>query len=282
MTAIILAAGCGRRLGPLTAHLPKCLLPIGRQTILDHMLDRIARAGIRDVVIVTGFEAERVRRHVEARAWPGLRVKLLFNERFADTNNLYSLSLALSQTTGAVTILNGDDLFNVNILRALLGDRSEAAAAVDFSWPLPGDAMRVQVEAQTVTALGKRLSEDTAAGNAIGLYRFDTEAATLVRTEVSRWVAEGHLQAFYVAAIDALAPRLAIAAVPTSGMTWGEVDDARDLAAAHSKVAQIHYEEVRQAAGALRHRRGRVGRTRVVAAAAIRQPQQSISPSWAL
>lgn len=254
MTAIILAAGCGRRLGPLTAHLPKCLLQVGGQPILTHMLTRIQRAGVRDVVIVTGFEAERVRRHVASLSLSRLRVRLLHNERFADTNNLYSLKLALLQTTGPVTILNGDDLFNVNILRAVLRNPSPAAAAVDFTRPLPSDAMKIMVEGRVITALGKDLPAAAAVGNAIGLYRFHRKAADLLRAEVERWVADGRLQAFYVAAINALAPRLGLAAVSTAGLTWCEVDDVQDLTLAHAKVARMLTEETGDAALAVRRR----------------------------
>lgn len=268
MTAIILAAGCGRRLGPLTARLPKCLIPVGGQAILSHMLARIQGAGLGDVVIVTGFEAERVRHHVASRARPGLRVRLVHNDRFGETNNLYSLWLALKQTTGPVTILNGDDLFNVNILCALLQHPSEAASAVDFTWPLPPDAMKVRLDGRRITALGKDLPLAEAAGNAIGLYRFDRRAAGLLRGEIARWVAEGRLQTFYVAAISALAPRLGLDAVSTTGFTWGEVDDPRDLALAHAKIAQIQAEEARIAApGVVRTAGGDRSRATCTAAA---------------
>lgn len=243
MTAIILAAGCGRRLGPLTAHLPKCLLPVGGRSILSQMLARVQRAGVRHAVIVTGFEAEKVRRHVGSLPLPHLQVRFLDNDRFAETNNLYSLHLALTHTAGGVTILNGDDLFNVEILRALLRDRSEAAAAVDFTRPLAPDAMKVMLDGPMVTALGKDLPPAAAAGNAIGLYRFRPRAAARLRDEVGRWVADGRVQAYYVAAINALASRLRLNAVSTAGLTWCEVDDARDLMLAHTKVMQLVNEE---------------------------------------
>lgn len=116
MTAIILAAGSGRRLGPVTARLPKCLVPVGGTPILTQTLDRMDRAGLDDVVIVVGFEAEQIREHVARRRFGHLRVRLIENERYAETNNLYSLSLALDRTRGAVTIVNADDLFNGAIL----------------------------------------------------------------------------------------------------------------------------------------------------------------------
>lgn len=281
MIAIILAAGSGRRLGPLTAQLPKCLLQLGGRTILDRMLERVRRAGIPEAVIVTGFGAGQVRRHVASLGLARPRVHLVDNPRFAETNNLYSLHLALARTTGPVTILNGDDLFNVNILRALLRGRSEAAAAVDFTRPLAADAMRVMLEGGTITALGKDLPAGAAAGNAIGLYRFGRGTADLLRREIARWVADGRVQAFYVAAISALASRVPLAAVSTAGLTWCEIDDTHDLAMAHTKAAQILSEEYRAVRARERRalaRAARVGRTAHAFAAPTAPPAEAGRP----
>lgn len=243
MTAIVLVAGRGRRLGPITATLPKCLVPVGGTAILTYMLDRIERAGMREVVLAVGFEAERIRRHVAELSLRNLQVRFVDNPRFAETNNLYSLSLALKETAGPFTVLNGDDLFHVEILKALQHERSEAAAVVDFSRPLTPDAMKVTLDGSRVTSLGKQIPAHLAAGNAIGLYRFRGDAATLLRAEIQRWVARGQVNDFYVSAISAVASRMVIRAAPTAGLTWCEVDDARDLAAAQANVMQILTEE---------------------------------------
>ena len=137
MKAIILAAGQGQRLRPLTNHFPKCLIPIGGAPVLEHMLYRIELCGLRDVVLVTGFEADSIRRTVTRFALRDLRIKFLVNERFAETNNLYSLWLALRDNIGPVTIFNADDYFNVHILEALENTSADAAAVVDFTRPLP-------------------------------------------------------------------------------------------------------------------------------------------------
>ncbi len=243
MNAIILAAGQGQRLRPLTNSLPKCLVQIGRRTILDHMLDRIERSGLKDVVIVSGFEAERVRRHVNQLRPRNLRVRFVINERFAETNNLYSLWLALGKVSGATTILNGDDFFNVDILKALQRSPAEASATIDFSSPLPRDAMRIVLRGLRVCGLGKTIPDQIASGNAIGLYRFSETALELLRDEVEQWVRGGRVKDFYVAAINALASRVPIRAISTRGLTWGEVDDYQDLVAAPAKLARILVEE---------------------------------------
>lgn len=243
MKVIILAAGQGQRLRPLTEHLPKCLIPVGGAPILKHMLDRVESCGLADVVLVTGFEADLIRRYVSHLPLRGVHVEFVVNERFAETNNLYSLWLALQENREPVTILNADDYFNVHILESLQKSAAVTAAVVDFTHPLPSDAMKTRVDGSRVTFLGKTLPEQFASGNAIGMYRFSGRTATLLRDEIGQWVRGGRWKDFYVAAINALAARLPIHAVSTEGLTWGEIDDHNDLAAAPSKFARILAEE---------------------------------------
>lgn len=242
MTAIVLAAGQGRRLGRITASCPKCLLHVGGEPILNAALSRIRTAGIRHVTIVVGFEADRVRRHVRGLDLGEVRVSFQDNHEFDRTNNLHSLAIALDRTDGPVTIINGDNLFNEGILKALLTADASAAAVVDYG-PLSADAMRVEIEDGRVMAMGKQLAPDRAAGNAIGMYRFDADVVDALRDEVFTRVARREFDAFYVEAIAALATRLPIQAIPTGGMTWCEVDDALDLELAPARLAAILAEE---------------------------------------
>jgi L-glutamine-phosphate cytidylyltransferase len=243
MKAIILAAGQGQRLRPLTDHFPKCLIPIAGAPVLEHMLHRIQRCGLQEVVLVTGFEGDRIRRQVVQMGLRDLRIEFVVNKQFAETNNLYSLWLALRDNVGPVMIFNADDYFNVHILEALKNTPADAAAVIDFTRPLPLDAMKTRVDGSRVTFLGKTLPEHFASGNAIGMYRFSARAAELLRGEISAWVSGGRTKDFYVSAISELASRVAIHAVSTEGLTWGEIDDHEDLAAAPSKFARIVAEE---------------------------------------
>ncbi len=244
MKTIILAAGRGQRLRPLTDHMPKCLIPIGGAPILEHMLHRIEWCGLKDVVLVTGYEADCIHSHMTRTIGVhSLRVEFLVNERFAETNNLYSLWLALRDNTGPVTILNADDYFNVHILEALQNTPADSAAVVDFTRPLPPDAMKTHLDGSRVTFLGKTLPEQFASGNAIGMYRFSARTANLLRDEIGCWIRTGRVNDFYTAAISELASRVPVHAVSTEGLTWGEIDDHGDLAAAPSKFARILAEE---------------------------------------
>ncbi|MGH3007309.1 MAG: sugar phosphate nucleotidyltransferase, partial [Gaiellaceae bacterium] len=110
MRGLVLAAGPGRRLHPLTAALPKTLLPLtdGR-TILDLALSNLRSVGLEDVVLVTGFAAERVEeRAPELERRYGVRLELVFNDRAEEWNNAYSLWLARDALREGALLVNGD------------------------------------------------------------------------------------------------------------------------------------------------------------------------------
>jgi len=85
MKAVILAAGAGRRLHPLTIDRPKSLLPIGESTVMEHMIRKLLAAGIRSLVIVCGFMESTIRAYVDD-AFPDLDVTYLSNDRYLTTN----------------------------------------------------------------------------------------------------------------------------------------------------------------------------------------------------
>src|SRR5215204_3405917 len=93
---MVLAAGAGRRLHPLTDDLPKTLLPVdGDRTILDVGIANLAHVGLEKVVVVTGVAARHVEeRREELAERHGVAVELVFNDKAEEWNNAYSLWIA--------------------------------------------------------------------------------------------------------------------------------------------------------------------------------------------
>ena len=119
MKVLILSAGQGRRLLPLTASIPKCAVPIRGRSILEWQLEELARCGVDRVTVVVGFAAEHVDRLLNARAWP-YEVRTLYNPFFAVADNLASCWVAAPEMTEDFVLVNGDTLFEAAVLRRLL------------------------------------------------------------------------------------------------------------------------------------------------------------------
>lgn len=131
MKAIVLAAGIARRMQPLSDGLHKALLPMGGSTILGRMVEGLRALGVRDVTVVTGHRAADLHRWFAERH-PDLPVRFVHNARYAETNNIVSLSLALDaiELDDDVLLLESDLLFAPEVLRALMQPGGDNLALV--------------------------------------------------------------------------------------------------------------------------------------------------------
>ena len=93
MQALILAAGMGSRLHKYTSEVPKCLVEVNGQTLLDRTIEALRVAGVTKLVIVTGYKAEVLEEHIKSHV-VDMDVKFINNEDYSTTNNIYSLYLA--------------------------------------------------------------------------------------------------------------------------------------------------------------------------------------------
>jgi histidinol-phosphate/aromatic aminotransferase/cobyric acid decarboxylase-like protein/choline kinase len=132
MRAIILAAGIARRMLPLSEHRHKALLPIGDTTVLGRIIDGLLELEVRDIAIVTGHRADELRAFVSGRN-PALPIRWIHNPRYAETNNIVSLSLALEQLPSDedIILIESDLLFDAGLLKSLLLPGDDNLALVD-------------------------------------------------------------------------------------------------------------------------------------------------------
>src|ERR671921_706254 len=140
---MVLAAGAGRRLQPLTDDLPKTLLPVdGERTILDIALANLKAAGLDDVVVVTGFAAHAIdARKDELERSHGVNLELVFNEKAEEWNNAYSLWVARESLRAGAILVNGDTVHPASVEETVLAARGPAIVlAAEAAEPL-GDAL---------------------------------------------------------------------------------------------------------------------------------------------
>ena len=130
MQAIILAAGMGRRLGEFTADNTKCMLKVNGVRLIDRMLRQLRTLGLDRIVIVTGYEGEKLRNYVNQN-YPDWPVVFVDNPIYDRTNNIYSLWLARGYMADDDTLLLESDLiFADSILEAAAGSEEPNVALV--------------------------------------------------------------------------------------------------------------------------------------------------------
>ena len=123
MQALILAAGMGQRMGKYTENHTKCMVSVAGKTILERLIDSIKYAGIEKLVMVIGYEAEKLREYIEERDF-GLSIEYVYNYDYKTTNNIYSLYLAREYLKRDDTILlESDLLFDREIVRKVVSQK---------------------------------------------------------------------------------------------------------------------------------------------------------------
>jgi choline kinase len=223
MRAIILAAGAGTRLQPLTDDCPKCLVDIGGQTLIDYQLQALRSVGVDDVVLVVGCKEEQVRAHC------GDAVRYISNADYLSTNSIDSLYLAASEFDVAVFLFNCDILFQPEVLQRLLGSGYGNAVAVDSGVELVANEMNVRFGMdRQVTAISKALDPASAQAQSVQLVKFDAAGAQQVQREVQRLVEGNYQDAFPTSAYGTLIEEGKLFAVEVGDLSWGEIDSVED------------------------------------------------------
>jgi choline kinase len=236
LKGIVLAAGPGRRLQPLTDHLPKTLLPLSDgRAILDLALANLCSVGIENIVVVTGFAADRLeerRRELEARH--GVRLELVFNERAEEWNNAYSLWLARDAFRDGAVLVNGDTVHPGSVEERLLAARGPGILlAVDTEKQLGEEEMKVLLaEDGTLQTVSKEIDPETAEGEYIGVTLIEAGAArSLAEALEATWRLDP--SRYYEDGFQELVNRGGkVHVAPIGSVEWIEVDNHEDLARA--------------------------------------------------
>ncbi len=233
MIAVLLAAGMGMRLRPVTESLPKALLDIGGRSLLSRSLEALATAGIHSVVIVTGFGRDQIE-HAVSSFRLSLPVRFLWNPRFARTNNNTSLWIAGSEVRGKqFLLLDADILFSSALVSRLLGSAHESALLVRRSATLGEEEIKVVLDGGgRVVSIGKEIDPRRAAGESIGIEKFSAEASAALFAILDR---RREKDEFYEASMqEMIEGGVAMFGVDTEGEPCIEIDTPDDLSVART------------------------------------------------
>lgn len=232
MKAILLAAGRSRRLGHITDDIPKTMLPVrGETTILDVILRNLSHVDVRDVVIVTGWQAQLINDRVPGMADRyGLRIETIYNDWHLDSNNCYSLWLARAALVDSAFVINADTIHPASVEETLLASRGpDILLALDDVKKLGEEEMKVLMDGDgRVVEIRKTIDPMEASGEHIGVSLVEGSAAARVteclevtwRRDANRWFEDGYEE------FIARGGRIGCAGI--GDVRWIEVDFAED------------------------------------------------------
>lgn len=234
--AVILSAGQGRRLSPLTNTRPKCLVPIAGRTILEWQLLALAANGVRDVTVVTGFGSHAVASAIKTMDLP-FQAKCLYNPFYSVADNIGSCWAARELIGADTVMMNGDTLFEAGVLaRVLKHAEAPISVTMDVKENYDADDMKVRVDGPRLTAIGKTLT-GRIDGESIGLLRFKDQGGELFGATMRTVLDDtDNLKRWYLSIIHDIAQTGAVGTVRLEGERWAEVDFPTDLPLAEEAV----------------------------------------------
>lgn len=230
MDAIILAAGVGSRLRPITNKKPKTLVEVSNRPMVAYILDALIASGVHRAVVCTGYRSDQLERYVRENYDGQIELVFIENTAYETTNNMYSLYLAREYLDGDVFVMNADLVFDPSIMvdmAALPGSH----VAVDVGRYME-ESMKVKVESDGISAISKAISPDDSHGCSIDIYKFDHRAARALVNEVIRIIeVDEDLNQWTEVLLDQAFSSGSVSAKPfdIQGRAWFEIDDYDDL-----------------------------------------------------
>ena len=233
--AIILSAGQGRRLLPLTENTPKCLLPVSDKPVIAWQIDALLAVGIDDITIIAGFHVDLIEALLQKHYAHHPNLTILFNPFYEVADNLASCWMARPAMDGDFLLLNGDTVIESALLTQVLNSEpAPITLSVDYKNAYDADDMKVQLDADNwVKQVSKIIPPDQINAESIGLIYFREQGPQLFRTAVElamRHPAE--LTSWYLSIIDKLADERLVNSCSVAGYRWCEIDFIEDLAKA--------------------------------------------------
>jgi choline kinase len=214
----------------LTDDRPKAMVELGGAPIAERALRTLRDAGVDEVIAVTGFAPEAM------DPVAALVTEQRFNERFAQTENIYSLWCARDVVEGGCYIVNSDVVFERAIARCLvdLGDTAVLCGAdrVDE------ESMKAVSRDGRLVRLSKEVPVDMNP-EYIGLTRVGPAQGPALARILERIVDQGELGVYYEAALEALAREEPVRVASVNGLAWIEIDDHDDLERARAGIGEL-------------------------------------------
>lgn len=240
-TAVILAAGRGERLRPLTDNLPKALIKMGEKTLIEYSLDNLKRAGINKVIIVAGFLGNLIKEKI-GNSYQGIDISYVSNEEYSVTGSMYSLS----QIEGifmddSILLLESDLLYEAKILKMLVDSvKPDLVSAAPISGS--GDeAFIIADKSGNLFNLGKGICDKQTAGSEfIGISKLSLPFLNKM-FEIARKDYKQNKKQCHYEEVILRASKIYPVGVFRSDLVWTEIDKANDLKRAREIIfPKIH------------------------------------------
>ncbi len=236
MKALILNSGMGTRMGVLTSEHPKCMTEVSpTETILSRQLNQLAEAGITEVVMTTGLFEDVLRKYCESLELP-LQYTFVHNERYRETNYIYSIYQARDVLHDDILLMHGDLVFENAALDRVL-QHEGSGMAVSSTLPLPEKDFKAVVKDGIVQKVGIEFFENAMAAQA--LYKLEQQDWEKWLAQIVAFCEAGNDKVYAENALNTLDGAANIAAVDVEDLLCAEIDNPEDLEAVSAQLKKV-------------------------------------------
>ncbi|WP_313162759.1 phosphocholine cytidylyltransferase family protein [Sedimentibacter sp.] len=226
MKALILAAGLGTRLRPITDTRPKSMVEVNGKPIIFKQIDNLLENGIDDIIIVAGYKSEMM---IDATNKRYDKVKFIINDVYEITNNMYSAYMAIDHMYGSEFLLmNADVFYDSVILKELI--KNEYSNSIVVEEGIYNDEnMKVSCIGDRIMKISKLIPEDDAYGVSIDIYKFSKEGSKAFFDKVKEFIEDKkELNQWTEVALNEVLKSVEFKQCPLNGR-WMEIDNHEDL-----------------------------------------------------
>lgn len=232
--ALILVAGLGSRLDPLTQMLPKCMVEVNGTPILINTLNHLAANGFKQVVIVTGYMDFLITSQI-GNQFKNMEIIYVKNEIFYKTNNMYSLWLAKEYLIddNGVLLIEGDLFFEEAVLTRLLNTGDNSYWVVDkfilfkegcmLTTDEAGGIEKIDIIRHTLSRY-KRNQHKSA-----GMLKISNQMGQILSDCLDFEVKHGHFDIYYDQVVSMHIKQFDLNTCDINGLKWVEIDNIHDL-----------------------------------------------------
>lgn len=231
-TALLLAAGTGSRLFPLTQKSPKCLTLVNKTSILERLIKSLNQHGFKRLVVVTGHLEDCIRNFLETRAG-NIKIEYIFSPLYKTTNNIYSLWMARKMINEPFVLIESDLVFDPSLLTEMLYPDRIAVAQME-SW-LNGSTVTID-SSNTVDAFHSDATSNSKQTRykTVNIYSLSLSSWCRVIEKLDQYIFAGRVNDYYEAVFRQMVAEksLSFQAVFFDQKPWYEIDTLEDLASA--------------------------------------------------
>lgn len=228
MKSVILAAGMGTRLSPLTEIQPKCLIEVEGKSILQRQIEAFNKAGVSEIIIVVGYKNELVKKFIEKQGYNNIRI--IINYDYKITNNMYSLYLAKDYLENEFILVNGDVIFDLSIISELI-QHSDSNLIAAQKGTYNEESMKIVVNKQNrIEAISKTIPQNMAYGNSIDVYKLSNQARKILFNRILEYIeVEKNVKSWTEVAMHDIFDKIKFKPFDIKNKIWIEIDDMNDF-----------------------------------------------------